>query len=122
MQPAARHSHLLDRLAADYVLGTMRGGARARFERWRGTSTLVDELARRWEQQLAPLAIRLRPVAPPPVLLARIQRRLSLTAPTWRGWASGLALGLLLAAVLAYGPAVRAPHPDQLALINNGVG
>jgi anti-sigma-K factor RskA len=122
MQPEPRRAQLLDRLAAEYVLGTLRGGARARFEHWRGSSALVDDCVRRWEQQLTPLAARLRPMAPPPGTLAIIQRRLSLSAPLHLRWAAGLAVAALLAAILAYGPAMRAPRPDQLAIINNGAG
>jgi len=122
MQPAARHAQLLDRLAAEYVLGTLRGGARTRFERWRASSTLVDDCARRWEQQLTPLAAGLRPMTPPAGTLAIIQRRLSLSAPPQLRWAAGLAIAVLLAAILAYGPATRAPRPDQLAVINNVAG
>jgi anti-sigma-K factor RskA len=122
MQPAARHAQLLDRLAAEYVLGTLRGRARARFERWRARSALVDDCARRWERQLTPLAARLRPMEPPAGTLAIIQRRLSLRAPPQLRWAAGLAVAMLLAAMLAYGPAARAPRPDQLAVINNVAG
>jgi anti-sigma-K factor RskA len=122
MQPTARHAQLLDRLAAEYVLGTLRGGARARFERWRASSSLVEDCARRWEQRLAPLATRLRPMAPPPGTLAIIQRRLSLSAPPPLRWAASLAVAALLAAMLVYGPAMRAARPDQVAVINNVAG
>jgi anti-sigma-K factor RskA len=122
MQPAARHAQLLDRLAAEYVLGTLRGSARARFERWRTGSSMVDDCARRWELRLTPLATRLRPMEPPSGTLAIIQRRLSLGPPRYLRWAPGLALALLLAALLPYGPSAHAPRPDQLAVIDNGAG
>src|ERR1700752_712858 len=41
---------LIDRLASEYVLGTLRGRARSRFERWRTTSAVVDERCRFWEE------------------------------------------------------------------------
>jgi anti-sigma-K factor RskA len=122
MQPTLRHAQLLDRLAGEYVLGTLRGAARARFERWRASSTLVDDFACRWEQRLTPLAARLRPMAPPPGTLAIIRRRLSLATPWQARWAAGLAVTALLAALLAYGPLAPAPRPDQLAVINNVAG
>ena len=45
---------LVDRLAAEYVLGTLRGRARRRFERW-FVSPQVGSLVRAWEQRLAGL-------------------------------------------------------------------
>ena len=122
MRPEARHAQWVDRLAAEYVLGTLRGRARARFQRWRGQSTLVDDYCLRWERQLTPLAAGLRPVAPPAGALARIQRRLSLSPPPAVRWAAGLAVMALIAAMLLNGPATRAPRPDQVAVINTSAG
>ena len=45
---------LLDRLAAEYVLGTLRGRARRRFERW-FVSPQVGSLVKAWEARLAGL-------------------------------------------------------------------
>ncbi|MGH8252843.1 MAG: anti-sigma factor [Steroidobacteraceae bacterium] len=122
MRPAPQHAAWIDRLAAEYVLGTLRGRARARFARWRGASALVDEYIRRWEQQLAPWVLRQRAVAPPPGLLAKIQRRLSLSTPAPARWAAALAVIALSASLLLYGPAMRTVAPDRLALINNSAG
>jgi anti-sigma-K factor RskA len=122
MRPAPQHAPWIDRLAAEYVLGTLRGRARARFARWRGASPLVDEYILRWEQQLARWALRQRPVTPPQALLARIQRRLSLATPAPVRWAAGLALIALCASLLLYGPAMRTVPPDRLAVINNSAG
>lgn len=122
MRPAPQHAAWIDRLAAEYVLGTLRGRARARFARWRGASTMVDEYVRRWEQQLAPLALQQRPMAPPPGLLAKIQRRLSLSTPAPVRWVAGLALIALCSSLLLFGPAMRTVAPDRLAVINNSTG
>jgi anti-sigma-K factor RskA len=122
MRPEPRHAALIDRLAAEYVLGTLRGRARSRFERWRASSELVAEHCEIWEQHLAPMAERLRPMHPPPETLARIQRRLGLTAPMGLRWASALALVALLVAMFAYWPAARAPQPDRVATINTPAG
>lgn len=62
---------LLQRLAAEYVIGTLQGGARRRFEKLLGT----DEEARFqrdfWEQRLAEFGQVLSPLAPP--LGARVE-------------------------------------------------
>src|SRR5262249_20484790 len=109
-------------LAAEYVLGTLRGRARMRFARWRSASPLVDESIRGWEQQLSGLALRQRPVSPPSGLFAKIQRRLALSTPTPVRWAAGLALMALCASLLLYGPAMRPVAPDRTAVINNSAG
>lgn len=122
MRPEPRHAALIDRLAAEYVLGTLRGRARNRFERWRGSSQLVADHCELWEQRLAPVAERLRPMTPPPETLGKIQRRLGLAPPAGLRWASGLAVMALLVALFAYWPAARTPQPDRVATINTPAG
>ena len=53
----------LDLLAAEYVLGTLTGGARRSFERRQAREPFVVRRVRGWEERLAPLALRLAPVA-----------------------------------------------------------
>ena len=55
---------LLDRLAAEYVLGTLRYRARRRFERWL-LSPQVGAIVKAWEDRLAGLEPQLAPVTPP---------------------------------------------------------
>ena len=50
---------LLDRLAAEYVLGTLRYRARKRFERWL-LSPQVGALVSAWEDRLVPTRARAR--------------------------------------------------------------
>ena len=76
MRPTDRD--LVDRLASEYVLGTLRGRARRRFERWRATSPLVEERCVFWENRLVHLAKGLTPVDPPAHVWAAIRRRLGL--------------------------------------------
>jgi anti-sigma-K factor RskA len=118
MRPEAQNRMLMDRLAAEFVLGTLRGRARHRFERWRASSAMIAELCGAWEQRLSPLAVRLRPIAPPPETLPKIQRRLGLSPPTGLRWTAAAAVLALLIAMLAYWPATQAPLPDRIALIN----
>ena len=100
-------------LADEYVLGTMSGRARRRFERVLGTSDLARAAVRSAEDRLTALAVRLDPVQPRPATWTAIAARLgfppdaSIVRPTaparWRpaGWhfalaamLVGLALGL----------------------------
>ena len=52
----------LDLLAAEYALGTLTGGARRSFERWRARDPFVARRVRAWEDRFAVLALRLAPV------------------------------------------------------------
>jgi anti-sigma-K factor RskA len=70
---------VIDRLAAEYALGTLRGQARRRFERWRASTPSVDQRCRFWEERLMHLARDLKPVQPPAHIWPAIQRRLNLT-------------------------------------------
>ena len=84
---------LVDRLAAEYVLGTLRGPARRRFELWRANNPHVDERCRYWEEHLMHVARGLRPVQPPAHVWPAIRKRLNL-APhrSTRRWMRNLAL------------------------------
>jgi anti-sigma-K factor RskA len=68
---------LLDQLAAAYALGSLRGRARARFERL--CSTLPAALAARmhWEDRLLPLALAAPPAAPRAESWSAIRSRLA---------------------------------------------
>jgi anti-sigma-K factor RskA len=70
---------IIDRLASEYALGTLRGPARRRFERWRADTPFVDHRCGFWEERLMHLAESLTPVQPPTHVWPAIQRRLNLT-------------------------------------------
>jgi anti-sigma-K factor RskA len=78
MNQAPLNPDLMDRLAAEYVLGTLRGQARRRLERWRQSSTLIDDRCRFWEEQLMSLLINMRTLQPPSESWERIRLRLGL--------------------------------------------
>jgi anti-sigma-K factor RskA len=108
---------VIDRLAAEYALGTLRGPARRRFERWRASAPLVDQRCRFWEERLMQLAKGLNPVQPPARVWLAIQRRLNLATrqPALRRFRSfALAASVVLVvgvAALLYWrspPAIRA--------------
>jgi len=88
---------LVDRLAAEYVLGTLRYRARRRFERWL-LSPQVGALVKAWEDRLAGLEPQLTPVAPSAAVWRGIENKLELRKlqrrPTMR-WV-GIAASLLV--------------------------
>jgi anti-sigma-K factor RskA len=101
---------LVDRLAAEYVLGTLRGRARRRFERWL-VSPQVGEIVKAWEERLAGLEPRLDSVAPPTTVWRGIENRLELRRlgrkPAMRWMA--IAASLLLFATIGFF-AIRDPQ------------
>jgi anti-sigma-K factor RskA len=108
---------IIDRLASEYVLGTLRGPARRRFERWRASTPFVDQRCRFWEERLMRLAKGLSPVQPPAHVWPAIQRRLNFSTrqPALRrirsfALAASIVLVVGLAALLYWRspPAVRA--------------
>lgn len=103
---------LLDRLAAEYVLGTLKGGARRRFERELQIDTALQRRVLQWQQRLLPLDAGVPPAAAGDALWARIEQQAFAggsaatprTLPWWQRLfapipAGALALGLLLGAV-----------------------
>lgn len=117
---------VMDRLAAEYVLGTLRGRARRRFERWRSVSRLVDERAAFWEDRLLGLAKGTAPVTPPAHVWEGIRRRLGFGARRMsraRAYAiaASIALVLILGGLLywqTFGP----QRPTQVADISAAAG
>ncbi len=113
---------LLDRLAAEYVLGTLRFRARKRFERWL-LSPQVGALVNAWEERLAGLEPPLTAITPPATVWRGIETRLELRtiarAPAMRYLA--IAASLLFFAMLGmfavrdFGDQVTVTPPLQLA-------
>lgn len=67
---------MIDALAAEYVLGTLSGRARRRFERWRSKEWHVERRVQAWEERLSGLALRLPPMRPSPHVWSQIERRI----------------------------------------------
>ncbi len=82
---------LADRLAAEYVLGTLRGPARRRFQVLLTAHPALRSAVRRWEEQLAPLADSVAAVAPPEQVWTGIEARL-FAAREPAGWWNALGL------------------------------
>lgn len=59
------NDRLREMLAAEYALGTLRGGARRRFERWARNDGELRALAFAWSERLVPLLDSVPPAVPP---------------------------------------------------------
>jgi anti-sigma-K factor RskA len=114
-----------DALAAQYVLGTLRGRARERFERLARSDAALGDAVRQWEERLVPLAEALPPVRPPQRVWQAILRRIRGSGARARSalWSSlglwrGLALaGLAAAFVLAVALFTPAPERPEGTLV-----
>ncbi|MGS0741933.1 anti-sigma factor [Glaciimonas sp. GG7] len=69
---------LTDKLAAEYVLGTLRGGARRRFERHLEDSAALRLTVAEWQDRLHPMAQLAPAVKPPNKVWLAIEKRLDL--------------------------------------------
>lgn len=67
---------VLDGLAAEYVVGILRGGTCARFERMIDTDRQLQERVHRWESRLAPMALRVARAEPSDRVWKEIETRL----------------------------------------------
>jgi anti-sigma-K factor RskA len=70
-----RNSNLRSLLAGEYVLGTLHGATRRRFERLLTLDSGLHDLVGEWQAVLASLSSALEPVTPPPELWTRLQAR-----------------------------------------------
>ena len=131
------HPELRDRLAAEYVLGTMKGGARRRFEEYARRDPAVRADITRWEAHLTPLADRLPAIEPPARVWSRIQTKLDMNVPLsltkplagwwenlglWRGLGIGAATfaAALLVAMIVFRPVE--PEPVLTAVLSEEKG
>lgn len=99
-----RHPELLDRLAADYALGTLHGGARRRFEAQMRRHAVIAQAVARWDARLAPLAAQLPEMPPGDAMWSRIEQR---------AFGSG---GAASSAAPAMQRRAAAPQPHAVAL------
>lgn len=114
-----RHPERLDRLAAAYALGTLRGGARRRFEALARERAPVRAAALLWQSRVVSVNELQTPEQPSPAVWTRIENRVrtdreqqamdqARNAPAartgwWRSTTAAGALATLLAVVTAVG-------------------
>ena len=72
----AQHPELLDKLAAAYALGTLRGGARRRFEAMARQSATVRTAALLWQERMHAMTELAPPITPSPNVWKRIENLL----------------------------------------------
>ncbi len=72
---------LIERLSAEYVLGTLQGKARDRFERLMAESYRIRMAVWSWESQIVPMASVAPTVRPPKHIWPSIRARISKTRP-----------------------------------------
>lgn len=123
---------LCDKLAAEYVLGTLRGGARRRFERLLHDDAALRRTVGEWQDRLMPLAEFSPAMQPRHQVWQAIERRLGLARghAAWRFWRSeslgfwrslslaSLVLVLALAGVIN-SPLLDRPQVDYLATLTD---
>jgi anti-sigma-K factor RskA len=84
---------LADALAQQYAVGSLRGGARRRYEALLPGHPALRESLQQWQARLMPLTVALAPEAPPPRVWQAIERRLwPAAAAAPQAWWQGLAL------------------------------
>ena len=112
---------LLDMLAADYVVGTLRGAARLRFERLCLSNSGARAARDRWEDRLTPFALQLSPLWPRGQVWPLIRDRISPKQASFKPrFALRLYLPLATAAVLVavwVAPKILAPISTQVIAV-----
>jgi anti-sigma-K factor RskA len=116
-------------LAGEYVLGTLRGAARRRFEHWLVDDANLRRLVRDWQERLQPLAEGVVPVRPPARVWKAIERRVWRRQrkglwdylPLWRaiGLTSAMAALSLALVIGLKPPPTPAPRQDYLAVVSD---
>ena len=119
----SRNPELIDRLAGEYVLGTLRGAARLRFARLAREDATARRALREWEGRLGPMGEALPAISPPRRLWRAIQTRIRTdraasgrgffeSLALWRGFgliASGCAAALMVAFSLQQPQIIQVP-------------
>lgn len=129
------HPDLAERLAAEYVAGTLRGPARRRFEALLPAHPVLRSAVRQWQTDLMPLTVSVEPEAPPAEVWKRVEARIGGGAPAraataepagwwqrlalWRGLAAFASVAAISLAVLL---AIPGPSQAPIVVVLNATG
>ncbi len=104
---------LLDALCGEYIIGTLRGGARRRFERAMRSEPRAALRLRYWESIVSPKYSKLIEAQPSPRVWQRLQHELDLAryrmpwhrrAAFWQGWAVAATAALVFTLAMLFLP------------------
>lgn len=116
----------LDRLAREYVLGTLSGGARRRFERVLAQAPAAGRAVAAWQERFTVLSGGLPPMAPRNSVWQGLEQRLFAPPPKTSAWwrmLGGVLAGVLLCTVvLRLQPWLIGLEPQAEALPASYVG
>lgn len=118
---------LQHQLAAEYVLGTLRGGARRRFQQWLRVDPHLQQVVREWEQHLMPMMEFSRAQQPQSHVWHNIEQQLKLKANMgkhamfnffdsvnfWRNFSLMTSIALLLITVILIKPQELSPATEM---------
>lgn len=121
------NNELRSMLAAEYVLGTLMGHARSRFETYMQHDPRLQVLVDKWSIKLAPMGTSLTPVKPSHRVWKAIQHRLNLKPQTgiwnslnlWRGFTAAATTAVLVMAMYIAVKQPSQPEPVYVAVVQN---
>jgi anti-sigma-K factor RskA len=88
LQQVRDNDRLREKLAGEYVLGTLRGGARRRFEGWMRNDAVLRRSVAEWQDRLHPMAEFAPAAQPSPQVWQAIERQLNLRPSRRAYWLS----------------------------------
>lgn len=128
------NDRLREQLAGEYVLGTLRGGARRRFEKWMREDAVLRRSVAEWQDKLHPMAEFAPAAQPSPQVWNAIERQLNLRPSRrafwfslredlgfWRGlgMVSTTVALILVSVLLTRLPEPGAPAASYVATLSN---
>lgn len=113
----------VDALCGEYLVGTLRGAARRRFERALRDEPLVAQRLRHWQANYSPRYARMVETQPSPKVWKRLEKTLGLARPTWfrrLAWTIAVTAVLVLAVSVHryYGPVQIAELSGKAASVS----